>query len=325
MGGQTLVFIGLMMLAASGVFYVFVYPHISGQVAAEKRQAQFKQGKTTKRTNERVVDQNKRRQQILESVRDIEGANKKKKNTLANKLVQAGLSMDVRKFTIFSAALGVFVAFATFVMNQNPLVALGAGVVAALGLPRWILGFLIKRRLSKFLQEFPVAIEIIIRGVKAGLPLGQCLQVIASEASEPVRSEFRRIVESQSIGLSVGESIERLPESMQVAEASFFSIVVNLQQKTGGNLAESLQNLARVLRDRRKMRLKVAALSSEAKASAWIIASLPFAVSGLVYMTAPDYIGLLFYTQTGHIVMGVSACWMAIGVFIMKRMINFDF
>ena len=324
MGGQNLVFVGLMMLAASGVFYVFVYPHLSGQVAAEKRQAQFKQGKTAKRTNERVVDQNKRRQQIMESVKDIEGANKKK-NTLANKLVQAGLSMDVKKFTMFSALLGLMIAFGTFVVNQNPLVALGAGVVAGLGLPRWILGFLIRRRLSKFLQEFPVAIEIIIRGVKAGLPLGQCLQVIAAEASEPVKSEFRRIVESQSIGLSVGEAIERLPESMQVAEASFFSIVVNLQQKTGGNLAESLQNLARVLRDRRKMRLKVAALSSEAKASAWIIASLPFAVGGLVYMTAPDYIGLLFYTQTGHIVMGVSACWMAIGVFIMKRMINFDF
>lgn len=325
MKSQSLIFIALLMLAASGIFYVFVYPHLSGQVAAEKRKAQFQQSKSGKRANDRAVDQNKRRQQILESVRDIEGSSKKRKESLQNKLLQAGLTMEVRRFIIISAVVGVVVAAFVTIMNQNPLIGLGAGVVCGLGLPRWALWFLSRRRLSKFLQEFPVAIEIIIRGVKAGLPLGQCLQVIAQEAGEPVRTEFQRIVESQAIGLSVGEAVERLPESMPVAEASFFSIVINLQQKAGGNLAEALSNLARVLRDRKKMRLKVAALSSEAKASAAIIAALPFAVAGLVYFSAPDYIMLLFTTQTGHMVIGVSGVWMAVGVFIMKRMISFDF
>ena len=325
MNGQTIIFIGLMVLAATGIFYVFVYPHISGQVAAEKRQAQFKQGKSAKRGNERVVDQNKRRQQILESVKDIEGANKKKKNSLQAKLVQSGIDVDIKKFMIFCVALGVVVAIIVGIANENPLIGIGAGAVCGFGLPRWVLSFLIKRRLAKFLQEFPTAIEIIIRGVKAGLPLGQCLHVIAVEANEPVRSEFQRIVDSQAIGLSVPEAIERLPESMPTAEANFFSIVVNLQQKSGGNLAEALSNLARVLRDRKMMKLKVAALSSEAKASAVIIASLPFAVGGLVYFSAPDYIMLLFNTATGHMVLGISGCWMACGVFVMKRMITFDF
>ncbi|MDE2362657.1 MAG: type II secretion system F family protein [Hyphomicrobiales bacterium] len=314
-----------MMLAASSIFYVFVYPYLSGQVAAEKRQAQFKQGKAAKRANERVIDQNKRRQQILESVKDIETDTRKKKNTLQSKIFQAGLKIDVRKFIILSGLLGIVVAVVIGIANQNPLIGVGAGVVVGLGLPRWILSFLAKRRLTKFLAEFPVAVEIIIRGVKAGLPLGQCLHIIAGEANEPVRSEFRKIVESLSIGLSVGEAIERLPESMPVAEANFFSIVINLQQKSGGNLAEALGNLARLLRDRRKMKLKVAALSSESKASAAIIAALPFFVAGLVYFSAPSYIMLLFTTQTGHMVLGASACWMAVGVFVMKRMINFDF
>ncbi|MFO1117243.1 MAG: type II secretion system F family protein [Beijerinckiaceae bacterium] len=325
MNFQAIIFVGLLMLAAAGVFYVFVYPHLSGQVAADKRKAQFQLSKTNKRANDRAIDQNKRRQQILESVRDIEGSSKKRKNSLQNKLLQAGLTMDVRKFLIVSAVVGVGSAGFVTVMSLNPLIGLGAGVVCGLGMPRWVLWFLSRRRLSKFLAEFPVAIEIIIRGVKAGLPLGQCLQVIAQEAGEPVRTEFQRIVESQAIGLSVGEAVERLPESMPVAEASFFSIVINLQQKSGGNLAEALSNLARVLRDRKKMRLKVAALSSEAKASAAIIAALPFAVAGLVYFSAPDYIMLLFTTQTGHMVLGVSGVWMSVGVFIMKRMISFDY
>ncbi len=325
MSAQSIIVISLMMLAVGGLFYAFAYPYLSGQVAAEKRQAQFKQGKTKRADGERVVDQNKRRQQIIESVKDIEGASKKKTATLQARLVQAGIPIDMRKFILLSAALGLLIALGVFAVNGNLLVALGAGIGGGVGLPRWIVAFLIKRRLSKFLAEFPTAVDIIIRGVKAGLPLGQCLQIIASEAVEPVRSEFRRIVEAQSIGLSVGEAVERLPESMPVAEASFFSIVINLQQKSGGNLAEALGNLSRVLRDRKKMRLKVNAMSAEAKASAVIIGALPFVVGGLVYFSAPDYLMLLFTTGTGHIVLGVSACWMALGTFIMKRMISFDF
>ena len=148
--------------------------------------------------------------------------------------------------------------------------------------------------------------------------------MIASEAPEPVRSEFRRIVEAQTVGLTIGQSVEKLAERMPIPETSFFSIVVNIQQSAGGNLSEALANLAEVLRDRKRMREKVKAISSEAKASAWIIGSLPFIVGGLVYLVNAQYILLLFNTTMGNIIIGASLLWMSIGVFIMRKMINFD-
>ncbi len=258
-------------------------------------------------------------------MRELENETRKKKNTLAAKLLQAGLTIDVNRFYLISGGVGLGVAFFTFVMNGNPLVALGAGVAGGFGMPRWVVNFLIKRRFKKFLHEFPSAVDIIIRGVKAGLPLTQCVGIIAAEAAEPVRSEFRRIIEAQSIGLSIGEACDRMAESMPLAEANFFSIVINLQQKSGGNLSEALGNLSRVLRDRKKMRLKVNAMSAEAKASAGIIGALPFAVCGLVYVSSPDYLSLLFTHMTGRIVLGFSAVWMLIGIVVMRKMIQFDF
>ena len=320
MDEQSLIFTGLMMLAAGGLFYVFVYPYLSGQAAAEKRRAQFESPGAAKGKRDRQIDPNKRRQQILESVREVENETRKKKNNLAAKLVQAGFTIDVNRFYLVSGGIGLGIAFFTFVLNGNPLVALGAGVAGGFGMPRWVVNFLIKRRFKKFLHEFPSAVDIIIRGVKAGLPLSQCVGII-----EPIRSEFRRIMEAQSIGLSIGESCDRMAESMPVAEANFFSIVINLQQKAGGNLSEALGNLSRVLRDRKKMRLKVNAMSAEAKASAGIIGALPFAVCGLVYVSSPDYLSLLFTHMTGRIVLAVSGAWMLIGIVVMRKMIQFDF
>jgi len=325
MDEQSLIFTGLMMLAAGGLFYVFVYPYLSGQAAAEKRRAQFESPGAAMGKRDRQIDPNKRRQQILESVREVENETRKKKNNLAAKLVQAGFTIDVNRFYLVSGGIGLGIAFFTFVLNGNPLVALGAGVAGGFGMPRWVVNFLIKRRFKKFLHEFPSAVDIIIRGVKAGLPLSQCVGIIAAESPEPIRSEFRRIMEAQSIGLSIGESCDRMAESMPVAEANFFSIVINLQQKAGGNLSEALGNLSRVLRDRKKMRLKVNAMSAEAKASAGIIGALPFAVCGLVYVSSPDYLSLLFTHMTGRIVLAVSGAWMLIGIVVMRKMIQFDF
>src|SRR4029077_20114782 len=150
--------------------------------------------------------------------------------------------------------------------------------------------FLKKRREQKFLHNFPDAVDVIVRGVKAGLPLGDCLRIIAAEAQEPVRGEFKVIVESQQVGISMGEACAKLHERMPLPEANFFGIVVGIQQKAGGNLSEALANLSRVLRDRKKMKAKIKAMSMEAKASAVIIGSLPVAVGLLVYLTSPDYI-----------------------------------
>jgi len=192
-------------------------------------------------------------------------------------------------------------------------------------LPRWIVNFLRKRRMKKFLVEFANAMDVIVRGVKAGLPLNDCIRIIANEAAEPVKTEFRIISETQALGVPLGEAVNKLPERVPVPEASFFAIVVGIQQRAGGNLSETLGNLSRVLRERRKMVGKITAMSMEAKASAAIIGALPIIVMGLVYLTSPKYISLLFTDPMGNLILGASAIWMMTGIFVMKRMINFDF
>jgi tight adherence protein B len=164
-----------------------------------------------------------------------------------------------------------------------------------------------------------------VRGVKAGLPLGDCLKIISNDASEPVKSEFRAIVETQTIGMPLGDACQRLYDSIPLAEANFFGIVISIQQKAGGNLAEALGNLSRVLRDRKRMQAKIRAMSMEAKASATIIGALPLAVMLLVYITSPNYIELLWTTPLGRVMLACCAVWMSIGVMVMKKMINFDF
>jgi tight adherence protein B len=197
-------------------------------------------------------------------------------------------------------------------------------VIGGFGLPNFWLKFMMNRRLKKFGNEFPNAIDVIIRGVKAGLPLNDCVRIIASESSEPVRTEFRQVVEAQTLGLSIAEAIERIPQRIPTAEANFFAIVIGIQQKSGGNLAEALTNLSRVLRERKKMRDKVKAISSEAKASAMIIGALPVVVATLVYITSPQYISLLWTTETGRFVLAICAGVMGLGIFIMQKMIAFD-
>jgi tight adherence protein B len=152
-----------------------------------------------------------------------------------------------------------------------------------------------------------------------------CMKMITAEAPEPLKSEFRAIIETQAIGIPLGEACGKLYERMPVPEANFFGIVISIQQKAGGNLAEALGNLSRVLRDRKKMKGKIQAMSQEAKASASIIGALPVAVMTLVWITSPQYIGLLFSEPLGHVMLAASVVWMAMGVMVMKKMINFDF
>ena len=309
--------------AVGGLAYVFVYPYLSGDIKAEKRHAAL-QTKKNQRIGDRQADLANRRKQVSDSLKDIE-ARKNKKVSLESRIAQAGLKWSKRKYFIVSAVLGVFGAAIAYVLNDNIFIALAGLVIGGLGLPAWLLRFRRKRRLSKFLDEFPSAVDIIIRGVKSGLPLGDCLRVVANEVREPVKSEFRLIVEAQTMGLGIGESVERIVERVPLAEASFFSIVINIQQKAGGSLSEALGNLSAVLRDRKKMKGKIKAMSSEAKSSAGIIGALPFVVTGLVYVTSPAYITVLWTTSTGQIVLAVCAVWMGMGVFIMKKMINFNF
>jgi tight adherence protein B len=226
-------------------------------------------------------------------------------------MISAGLAL-----VAFVAGLGV---------GGGIVPAVAMAFAAGLGLPRWILIFLKRRRERRFIDGFADAVDVIVRGVKAGLPLGDCLKIVANDAAEPVRSEFRAVVETQTIGMPLGDACGRLYESVPLPEANFFGIVISIQQKAGGNLSEALGNLSRVLRDRKKMQAKIRAMSMEAKASAVIIGSLPIAVMTLVYITSPNYIELLWTTELGRLMMASCVVWMSIGVFVMKKMINFDF
>ena len=315
----------LAMLAVGGVFYVFVYPYLSGEAQAAKRTAAMSKGGAVKKAKLDKLDSGGRRKQVLETLKEIENRNKSKKLTIDQKLLQAGIVMPKEKFFMIAAGAGLGLGVLSFLVAPDPLIALGIMVVAAAGMPFWVIAHMRKRRVKKFVDEFPNAVEVIIRGIKAGLPLGDCIRVIASEAAEPVRTEFRHIVETQQLGLSMGEAVDRITERVPTAEANFFAIVINIQQKAGGNLSEALGNLAKVLRDRKKMKGKIQAMSSEAKASAGIIGCLPLVVGGLVYLTSPKYIELLWTTPTGQMTMAGCAIWMGIGIAVMKKMISFDF
>jgi len=247
-----------------------------------------------------------------------------KKPPLKAQLRQAGMKVSVERFYIYSAICGLALVVVAFMAGAPMLVLPGVLLAGALGLPRWFVSFRRARRVKAFLNEFPNALDIIVRAVKSGLPLNDAIRLIANESPEPVKAEFRRIVDSQQMGLSIPDATLRMPETMPCTEASFFGIVIQIQSQAGGNLSEALGNLSRVLRDRKKMKAKVQALSMEAKASAAIIGALPFIVAFLVYLSSPLYLMPLFNTRVGNLILGVSAIWMSIGIFVMRKMMNFE-
>jgi len=267
-----------------------------------------------------------RREQVEETLKELEVRQKKMKNPpISVRIAQAGLSWTQRQFILISAAFGLAVFVLAFVVDAGLIVAPVLAFAAGFGLPRWLLSFLKKRRENKFLNAFPDSVDVIVRGIKAGLPLLDCLKIIANEAAEPVRGEFRAIVETQTIGIPIGDACAKLYERIPLPESNFFGIVIAIQQKAGGNLSEALGNLSRVLRDRKRMKAKIQAMSMEAKSSAAIIGALPIVVMGLVYLTSPGYIDLLWTHPMGRLMLVCSGAWMSIGIMVMKKMINFDF
>jgi tight adherence protein B len=323
---QTLAMFFLATLAAGGVVWVFVYPLLSGERRADQRKASVARSEPAGVTPVARGVPKARREQVEETLKEIEVRNKHAKSPpLSARIAQAGLSWSKRQFMMISAGLALVAFVAGLGVGGGIVPAVAMAFAAGLGLPRWILIFLKRRRERRFVDGFADAVDVIVRGVKAGLPLGDCLKIVANDAAEPVRSEFRAVVETQTIGMPLGDACGRLYESVPLPEANFFGIVISIQQKAGGNLSEALGNLSRVLRDRKKMQAKIRAMSMEAKASAVIIGSLPIAVMTLVYITSPNYIELLWTTELGRLMMASCVVWMSIGVFVMKKMINFDF
>ena len=324
MSMQSLAVFFLVAVAMGGVAWVFVYPILSGERNVEKRMESVARAEPAARASRGV--QRSRRDAVESTLKEFEERQKKNKRVaLSVRIAQAGLTWSKRQFIIISACIGLGMFVVGVFLGAGLLASVAIGFAGAFGVPRWMLSFLKKRRENKFLNAFPDAVDIIVRGVKAGLPLLDCMKMITIEAPEPLKSEFRAIVETQAVGMPLGEACAKLYERTPVAEANFFAIVVAIQQKAGGNLSEALGNLSRVLRDRKKMKAKIQAMSQEAKASAAIIGALPLAVMILVYVSSPQYISLLFTEPMGHLMLAGSAFWMSMGVLVMKKMINFDF
>jgi tight adherence protein B len=321
---QTMALAFMAATAIGGIAWVFIYPFLSGEKKAESRRASVAKSEPAARKAEKT--QRSRREQVETSLKDLENRRlKQSKLPLSNRLMQAGLNWSVQKFWIVSGILAAVCFAGAILSGGGALGAAGLAFAAGLGVPRWALSYLKKRREASFLRALPDAVDVIVRGIKAGLPLFESLKVVAADSPEPLKSEFLAIIETQAIGMPLGDACARLYDRMPVPEANFFGIVIAIQQKSGGNLSEALGNLSKVLRDRKKMAEKIQAMSMEAKASAGIIGSLPPIVMLLVYLSTPQYISLLWTHPTGQLMLVGCVIWMSLGIFVMKRMINFDF
>ncbi len=321
----------LAALSAAGIAYVFLFSRVENE---NKRDQRIKNihGNATRRASSvaaqnREADKTKRRKTVQDSLKKLEDQQKKGKKSpgLKDLIFQAGLKISIPQYFMFSAISGFVFLVLALIFAGSLYVSIAAFFVGLIGLPRFIVGRIRKKRIKNFTNEFPNAVDVIVRGVKAGLPLNDCIAIVSREAKDPVASEFRRIIEHQHLGVPLSEAVLKLNESMPTAEANFFGIVIAIQQGAGGNLSEALTNLSGVLRDRKKMEAKIKAMSAEAKASGGIIGSLPVVVGILVYLTTPDYISILFTDPTGNLILAGAAIWMSMGIFVMKQMINFDF
>ena len=331
--GTILAFIVLAGFSAGAVAYAFLFTRITNEKQVGKRLETIKTAETdrsvVKASRDRAAEAVKRKKTVQDSLKNLDQKQKSKdrmvkKPPLKAQIRQAGMQVSMERFYIYSVVCGIVLTVLAYFAGAPTLALPGALLAGAFGLPRWFVSFRRARRVKAFLNEFPNALDIIVRAVKSGLPLNDAVRLIANESPEPVRTEFRRIVDSQQMGLSIPDATMRMAETMPCTEASFFGIVIQIQSQAGGNLSEALGNLSRVLRDRKKMKAKVQALSMEAKASAVIIGALPFVVALLVYLSSPNYIMPLFVTSTGNLILGCSGVWMSIGILVMRKMMNFD-
>jgi tight adherence protein B len=329
---DNLMLIGLLALAAvsvGAIVYLLVTPYFSGERRTDKRLQDLTDTKSRRLGAKTQADiaQNRKRQ-VADTLKELEDRQKtREKVSLRLRLERAGVDITPRAYWLASIGCGIALAACIWLSAPNlPIIVPMLGLfVGGLGLPRWFLARLTKRRQNKFTDEFANAIDVIVRGVKSGLPLPECMGIIARESPDPVGTEFTELVEQQRVGVPMSEAFERMMTRMPMAEVRFFAIVIAIQQQAGGNLSEALGNLSGVLRDRKRLQAKVRALSAEAKASAAVLGALPFVVMILVYLTTPAYISLLWTTKFGQFLLVCGGVWMTIGVLVMRKMINFKY
>ena len=326
------------MAAVGGIAYVVLYSKIEQERNTQRRFNMVQREvvvdngiKLRKSTAGSLgaADANKRRKTLETSMKEAEKKRQNrdlymKKPPLLVQMKQAGMTANLRTFYIYSVIAGALLTVICAFMGMGLIYLPAVMLVGTFGLPRWYVGRRRKKRVKAFLNDFPNALDILVRAVKSGLPLNDGIRLLSIESQEPVRTEFQRVIDAQAVGKSTAQACLEMQETMPSSEAAFFGIVIQIQSQAGGNLSEALGNLSKVIRDRKRMVAKVQALAMEAKASAYIIGVLPVVVMVLVYLSSPTYIMPLFITSTGHLILGGAAVWMGIGILVMKQMINFD-
>ncbi len=316
-----LVLVLLILCVGAGALAFFNY-------ITEERQTELRRkaimGSGQGRKND-AVGMEKSREAVAKKIKQLEEWHKnKEKLSISQKIQQAGITISEQQFYVASAVSGVVVGLITFAVLGNIFVAAGVGIVAGATIGQTIVNTMRQGRLDKFFNDFPNALDVIVRGVSAGLPLIDCLRVIANDSEEPIRSEVAGVLQATTLGLSLPEALVKMSERVPIPETSFFAVVITIQQKSGGNLAEALANLSRVIRDRKKLRAKADALATEAKTMAKILGALPFLVFFANYYINPDYIEPLYTTSIGRWAVFGCFVWMAMGALIIRKMIRFD-
>jgi len=304
----------LVAIACGCAIIGFALPLISSTDAGARVQSFIAQRKAPESKKQsalgRLVDGQKdgRRRQVQESLKQIEERARQQKRgaTIRLQILRSGLDIPLRRFWVMSGIFGLVMAIVPLLLGFPLYVGILSGVAGVLGLPRWFLGMLARRRQKAFLDGLADAVDVMVRGLKAGLPLSDAM------------------VEGQRIGITLDQGLERMYERIPLPEVSFLGIVISIQSKAGGNLSEALGNLSRVLRERKKLAGKVRSMSQEAKSSAAIIGALPFFILGALFVLNPQYMDPLMATRTGHLVLAGCGLWMIIGALVMRKMINFD-
>ncbi len=329
---NVLIMSALIAMAAGALIWALLFNTISNERNQERRVNSIKKSDGDRGTRlaaeNRIAEAQKRRQSTQASLKELEEQTRAKdpnKKGIKDQMRQAGMAGNMKNFFMYSVITAIVLSILAFVLSGNLILTGAMLFIGGFGVPRWYVARKRKKRMNAFLEEFPNAVDVITRGIKAGLPLNDTIGIIATESKEPVRTEFKKILETQKMGIPMTEAIQKLYKNVPLTEANFFGIVIAIQQSAGGNLSEALGNLSNVLRDRKKMKAKIQSMSSEAKASAGIIGVLPPAVMILIYLSTPDYIMLLFTTSTGNLILIGALTWMGIGIMVMKQMINFDF
>lgn len=321
----TLVFaVVLTLFLGIGLFGWWLARLVNGpQAKLKRRVAQIAGGRAQATAAARGPRLNRRN---LQARIDAEGRQRRRAWawTLREQLKRAGLKLELRHYLALNAVLAGLGALFAWLGNLPPIAMPLIGAIVGIGLPKMAVSFFANRRANRFTAQLAEALDVIVRGLRTGLPLGECITAIGNDMPAPLGAEFRLIAENQRLGLSPREALDRAVENMPTADFKYFAIVLAIQQQTGGNLAETLAKLADTLRARKRMRDKIKAFSSEAKASAMIIGSLPIVVALLMLLVGREYVMLLFTTDLGNMLIAIGVVMMVTGTLVMRKMINFD-